>query len=638
MVLRHQYWPTKFPAYLSIKLDVYPHYQSQATSLSHKMSSIVKKSSHFAPKVKKRVTRNNKAAQPTPPTTQESHASPDPTQITQPDEASISTPPTTQATGGLTDLSKYEIAAPSEKTSDENTEDAEIVDPKDTSKVTNEEVIEDEGSDAHEDDDNDYFKKTLAEKEEIQKSQRRRSSVASRRLSGIFNRSGSVSTPGSVAPDGDDAQAAPVQIIGIPTAKPSKTKRTKLSTSRPSKRLKSSVAAPDQTLVEEDENTSTATRDDAKNGESRILGPDFVVGINPVTNRVEKYKAHAGIPGPLSVAPPDLITTVKDIRQLPRKIDAEDEALYAKLTVLADDLTVKELCKPTLKIGSVSGNFHDAEHARGKLEKDKKTRRKARIRAREQRISYEKALEEIQQEDNELSKKQSDKEKPKEPEQPTPSNLKMGISGDKITLDAESIVKSNNQAAEKGDRQVEVDNSYLNPITSNSYTKLAYTDAWTTDELVQFYNALSTWGTDFTFIAQLFPYRNRRQIKRKFTLEEKKRPELVELALKRQLPADLDAYCAAAADGKNFKSLKEVKDEIEKLRKDHETHLNEIQSERERAIKEDLEASRKREMEIRTGSRIMTRAERERELRKNEVVLGTVDDSKKPTRALKGEN
>lgn len=627
-----------FPAYLSIKLDVYPHYQSQATSLSHKMSSIVKKSSHFAPKVKKRVTRNNKAAQPTPPTTQESHASPDPTQITQPDEASISTPPTTQATGGLTDLSKYEIATPSEKTSDENTEEAEIVDPKDTSKVTNEEVIEDEESDAHEDDDNDYFKKTLAEKEELQKSQRRRSSVASRRLSGIFNRSGSVSTPGSVGPDnGDEAQAAPVKIIGIPTAKPSK--RNKLSISRASKRQRSSAAAPSQTLVEEDENASAAARDDAKNGEtSKFLGPDFVVGINPVTNRVEKYKAHAGIPGPLSVAPPDLITTVKDIRQLPRKIDVEDEALYAKLTVLADDLTVAELCKPTLKIGSVSGNFHDAESARGKLEKDKKARRKARIRAREKRISYDKALEEIQQEDNELSKKQSDKEKPKEPEQPTPSNLKMGISGDKITLDAESIVKSNNQAAEKGDRQVEVDNSYLNPITSNSYTKLAYTDAWTTDELVQFYNALSTWGTDFTFIAQLFPYRNRRQIKRKFTLEEKKRPELVELALKRQLPPDLDAYCAAAADGKNFKSLEEVKEEIEKLREDHEMHLNEIQSERERAIKEDLEASRKREMEIRTGSRIMTRAERERELRKNEVVVGTVDDSKKPTRALKGEN
>lgn len=600
------------------------------------MSSIVKKSSHFAPKVKKRVLRNNKAAQLTPPTTQDSGASPDPTQITQPDEAPISTPPTTQVSGDRTDLSKYEIAAPSARDTEEQEDEADIVDPKDTSRVANEQAIQDEDSDGHEYGDNDIFKKTLAENQELQKSQRRRSSVASRRLSGIFNRSGSVSTPGSVGPDGEEAQAAPVKI-GIPTAKPSK--RSRLSISRASKRQRSTAAVPDQTLVEEDETGSVAAKEDGKSDEvSKALGPDYVVGINPVTNKFMKYRAHAGVKDDkIPVAPADLVTTVTDIRQLPRKIEPEDEALFAQLSVLADDMTIAELCKPLVQIGSVSSNFQEAENAKKKLLEKKDLRRQARERAREKRISYEQAFEEIQNEETPAEKEQPQAE-PEVEKPPAPSALGLEIVGGKLSVNNETTIRSNNQVLGKGDRQVEYDNSYLNPITSNTYTKLAYTDAWTSDELTQFYNALSTWGTDFTFIAQLFPHRNRRQIKRKFTLEEKKRPELIELALRRQLPPDIDAYCAAAADGKNFKTLKQFDDEIQQLRSDHEKHIVEIQSEREKAIKEDLEANRKREMELRTGSRIMTRAERERELRKNEVVLGTVDDNKKPTRALKGEN
>lgn len=627
------------------------------------MSSIVKKSSHFVPKVKKRVPRNNKAAQLTPPTTQDTGASPDPTQITQPDEAPISTPPTTQVPGGRTDLSKYEIATPSAKDTEEQEDEADLIDPKDTSRVANEQAIQDEDSDGHEYGDNDIFKKTLAENQELQKTQRRRSSVASRRLSGIFNRSGSVSTPGSVGPDGEEAQAAPVKI-GIPTAKPSK--RSRLSISRASKRQRSTAAVPDQTLVEEDETASVAAKENGKSDEgTKLLGPDFVVGLDPATNKFVKYRAHEGVDGTLPVAPADLVTTVTDIRQLPRKIKAKDEALFALLSVLADDMTMAELCKPLVPIGSVSSNFQEAESAKKKLSEKKDIRRRARERAREKRISYEKALEEVLNEktpaeneetpaeneetpaENETSptekeKTPAEKEKPQaEPEvekTPTTNALGLQIVDGNISVNTETTIRSHNQVFGKGDRQVEYDNSYLNPITSNSYTKLGYTDAWTSDELTQFYNALSTWGTDFTFIAQLFPYRNRRQIKRKFTLEEKKRPELVELALRRQLPPNIEAYCAAAADGKNFKTLKQFDEEIQQLRDDHEKHINEIQSEREKAIKEDLEASRKREMELRTGSRIMTRAERERELRKNEVVVGTVDDTKKPTRALKGES
>ena len=57
--------------------------------------------------------------------------------------------------------------------------------------------------------------------------------------------------------------------------------------------------------------------------------------------------------------------------------------------------------------------------------------------------------------------------------------------------------------------------------------------------------------------------------------------------------------------------------------------MAEIVEERQKAIKEDAEASRRREIEIRTGSKPMTRAEKVKELRKNEMVLGSIDDVKK---------
>lgn len=57
--------------------------------------------------------------------------------------------------------------------------------------------------------------------------------------------------------------------------------------------------------------------------------------------------------------------------------------------------------------------------------------------------------------------------------------------------------------------------------------------------------------------------------------------------------------------------------------------MAQIAQEKERAIREDAEESRRREIEIRTGSKPMTRAERIKELRKNEMVVGSVDDVKK---------
>lgn len=605
------------------------------------MSSIVKKSSHFVPKLKKRAARASKSAQ-TPPTTQESQVSPDPSQKTQTEEASVLTPPPTQADKNDHPLLlSYQIAvATSLSLQKPIEEENEIVDPKDTSKAANEEAIQEEDSEnEQEDQENDIFQKALAENHDLRKMQRRKSSVASRRLSGIFARSGSISTPGAVG--AEETRAAPVSI-GIPSSRP--LKRSKLTSGSISKRKKSSVITvqpPDGTLVEEDESNGLSKEESKREIIASLQSGNetYVVGIDPKTNKFMKFRVSKDVKAPrnIPVAPEDLITEVTSLSQLPRKVSKEDEALFSQLKVLADELTVAELCKPTIRIGSTSDKFQMAEDGKKLMLQKRETRRRARKLAQKERISYDEALKRLGE-----STEPADSEKQKinltEAEEPeaTKSKLAVKMVNGVIQLDHESTIRSNSSIPNADGREIEQANPYMEPITSNSYTKLTYTDTWSTEELMQFYNALSTWGTDFTFIAQLFPHRNRRQIKRKFTLEEKKRPELVELALRRKLPPDLQAYCQTAENGTTFKSLKEYNEEVKKLREEHEKHMNEIQSEREKAIKEDLETSRKREMELRTGSRIMTRAERERELRKNEEVVGTVDDVRMPHR-LKGE-
>lgn len=473
------------------------------------MSSLVRKSSHFTPKVKRSVAR------PKP----------------------VLTPPPTQG--------EEPVAEPEE---------------------------DDYG-------DNDIFKSGAVAPER-----------ASRRLSGISLRRNSVE---------DD-----LVTIGIPVAKP--------------KKRRASVRKRD---------ISEEPAEAKRQKEHPAPGKDLVVGVDPQSNKLRVFKTSESVEHDLPVAPPGLDTNILSIRQIPRFIEKDHEKFFALVAVLPDNVTMAELCKPTVAIGSVSEKYEMAREARAKISQRRAHRRQAREVARMERISYEEALRKLHFHDVEPEKEDILKNLDEEP-QPLRS-VQVTLAGGKFVVNQESTVVSRTPHF-SSDRPVEVENPFENPITSISYTKVAHTDAWTKEELVQFYNALSTWGTDFTFIAQLFPYRTRRQIKRKYIIEEKNNPELVELALKRKLPADFGAFCSAVSPSSNFKSLEEFHEEMRQLKQEHDRHIDEITKERERAIKEDLEASRLREIEIRTGSKPMTRAEKMRELRKNETVVGSIDNVKRP--------
>ncbi|KAF7998936.1 hypothetical protein HF325_006468 [Metschnikowia pulcherrima] len=617
------------------------------------MSSIVKKLSHFVPKVKKRAVRREALA--TPPASQvtdNSQTKKDATEepISGQHNAETYSPPATQVQSLAPSGDDIARAETEDSTTNpllsytisgkgangaikDNTEP--VVDPvlKAPEKATH--VSESESESDGEYGDNDIFKQPLVS----QQYTRRRSSVAShRRLSGIHpnRRNSSVSISGTPAvgtAETEHAREAPV-TIGVPMAKTAK-KRRGSSVAHPTKKLMRGlvIAIPSvtDTVTEEQEPEPERPVVATQNSPQKTTTEDYVVGLCPKTNKLRKFKTSESVEGDLPIAPPNLVTSISSVKQLPRRVKPEEEHLYASVGVRTDAISMADLCKPLLQIGLKSETFALAEEARQKLLARKNERREARAKARELRIPYKKALRAVQgDEPEEEGPKQIDFDAlAREEEVSKSSTLKLAVVDGQMQLDLESVVRGREFAPNSGNRTVELENPFQNPITANLYSRLVHTDAWTKDELVELYRALSTWGTDFSFIAQLFPYRTRRQIKNKFVLEEKHNPQLIELALRRRLPPDFEQFCARASSVSQLKLVDDFYREMAELKKDHETHLREINTERERAIKEDLETNRKREIEIRTGSKPMTKAERSRMIRQNEVVVGEIEDVKR---------
>lgn len=687
------------------------------------MSSIVKKSSHFTPKLKKRAVR--KEATATPPASQiaedvagstgsknASVGSENATNTALQNQALPLSPPASQAptqgantetnteTGETRDetsenvpakaaqnaLFNYSIAAQATGSSVRKPATEPVVDPMQKA-PTSASIVNDNDNDNDNndnDDDNEYGENDIFSQQAVlEQAQKRRPSAAiPRRLSGINNLninrrnssvSGSISgTPamgGSLHTDAESVREVPVPI-NVPMGKPTKKRRMSSVSKAGRKQPRGSVSAISipsaaEVLKEEQHEAETAVESsdkangtDATSGSTNISIPtntsndtpteDFVIGLCPKTGKVRKFKTGEHIPGALPVAPADLVTMISSVRQLPRRVKPEDEELFSRVMVQADEISMADLCKPTIQIGQKCETFELAEAAKERILEKKAERRRARERARELRIPYRRALREIQGEHGnggENGEEDGDGENDGENggaaresvfekmaralELANNSTLKLAVVEGQIQLDQESVVRSRGAAPNSENRTVEVENPFENPITANSYSNNTHTDAWTTEERVELYRALSTWGTDFTFIAQLFPYRTRRQIKNKFTLEEKHNPQLIELALRRKLPPNFAEFCAHAASIKTPITIEEFNREIAELKQDHETHMREISAEREKAIKEDLETNRKREIEIRTGAKPMTKAERARMIRQNEVVVGEIDDVKR---------
>ena len=81
--------------------------------------------------------------------------------------------------------------------------------------------------------------------------------------------------------------------------------------------------------------------------------------------------------------------------------------------------------------------------------------------------------------------------------------------------------------------RVEENGTKLNSATYANYTKA---EKWTREDTEFFFQALRQFGTDFSLIQRLFPSRSRRQIKKKYLVEDKMNPGRVEAAIKNLNP------------------------------------------------------------------------------------------------------
>lgn len=186
-----------------------------------------------------------------------------------------------------------------------------------------------------------------------------------------------------------------------------------------------------------------------------------------------------------------------------------------------------------------------------------------------------------------------------------------------------------------GDTRVrEVVNRYNEFFNSATYSKHKRAENWSRADTNLFYEGLSTFGTDFSILAGMFPGRTRRNIRNKFKHEEKHNPTMVELALMRRLPIGLDAY--SAISGQGIRSLNTIEQEIkaidEKYRKETELEIQNKEKARmadsTRAMEEDQAAfgvsAPSMYKEVRTSGR-KSKAQLRKELRQNEEVLGSID-------------
>lgn len=114
-------------------------------------------------------------------------------------------------------------------------------------------------------------------------------------------------------------------------------------------------------------------------------------------------------------------------------------------------------------------------------------------------------------------------------------------------------------------------------VNSRSYSKHKVTSRWDAESTELFYSGLSQWGTDFDMISRMFPSRNRKQIKNKYTIEERKNPGLVTQALIQKKPVDMAEYSKITEI--SFRPIAELEGELAELKAKFE-------AEREDAMRE----------------------------------------------------
>lgn len=87
-----------------------------------------------------------------------------------------------------------------------------------------------------------------------------------------------------------------------------------------------------------------------------------------------------------------------------------------------------------------------------------------------------------------------------------------------------------------------VHNNEKHKVTSSSFRKSSHSDKWSEHETQLFYEALTLFGCNFSYLEIILKPRTRDQIKKKFTREEKYNKEKIEEALLRNKNSDMACH------------------------------------------------------------------------------------------------
>lgn len=160
-------------------------------------------------------------------------------------------------------------------------------------------------------------------------------------------------------------------------------------------------------------------------------------------------------------------------------------------------------------------------------------------------------------------------------------------------IDGQIMINQNslviNQHAAEGNVQLETveEDEFTHLTTSASYlrpSRAMGSNQWDDVDTEKFYKYLKMFGTDFETISHMFPGRNRRQIKLKFTREEKHRPNRINAAImargEKRVAIDIDEYKATRPHDDNWITPDKFRAEQETIRKEQEKELEARRQER----------------------------------------------------------
>ncbi|ODV61641.1 uncharacterized protein ASCRUDRAFT_70111 [Ascoidea rubescens DSM 1968] len=302
---------------------------------------------------------------------------------------------------------------------------------------------------------------------------------------------------------------------------------------------------------------------------------------------------------------------VKNMNEI-KSINTKD---YENIELDESAITLEDLCSRVFSIGRKSKNFDLAEQAR----KDRINRRKNKNRNANKDQQEDKGGDDIKT-DGEDGQNQTNAfdlldpqlneykvENAKEEDRLTikkdkDGDMKLKIVNGVIQIEEEKQIffQESNCVQEERIRQLKRDtkfkivdheNPFENILLSNAFTKSDRTktlnpnliSSWSIKETIKFYKALSSYGTDFQLIAQLFPNKTREKIKGKYSVETRRNPELVEFSLNNKSAINVKQYFRDVNENKapdnltHFKTLAQFNDELRKLREDNDRFISKLE-------------------------------------------------------------